>query len=644
MPNIQIEKFGNRIHIKPAGFLGPDLFATYLATVKSIGGVNFSKAKKCHTAPLDIEICRVLREKFGKSLIVGPELTAWAHAEVAKEKAILATMSFDMSQPHPMPTVEAIAPDMAAAMAARGYQTIVPTFGGLAGNFLNADQPGLGKTLETFASLLEMGIRGHILVIAPKTSLRATWSREVEKWLGEIGATAYVVGEAPTAAKRQLLIEQALADQSPLVFVLVNAEMVRLKEIHECNDPTCRGNAPEFCDATRKSTVYDSKFPILHEVVWDAIVGDEVHRYLMNANPRARSKSQVGLGFQRLKLADPSRGKIALSGTPMKGKPRLLWPTFHWLRPDLYTSQWRWSKHYFKTVEDGYAESGEKVTDDLRPEREEAFNRELSKMMIRRTKAELRRINPSWAPPEKRYAEVWLPMSPEQRRLYERMERDAAVMLEGGRLQADGILAEMTRLRQFANSSGIVGPEGMFHPTRPSNKVEWLLDSFLPERGIYGTGHTMEDGDDKVVIVSQFTSFLGVVSAALREKGIEHHVMTGKTNKPGEFDRIQQDWQTPGGPRVLLLNTMAGGVSITLDYADEMVIFDETWVPDDQEQVEDRVHRTSRTDHQVTIWYVRSEDSIERDLAGTNIIKDDRNRRSLDARRGIEVARRKWMK
>lgn len=606
---------------------------------KRIDGYKWDPKIKMWTYPLDMTTCSRLREVFGKSLQVGAALRDWYRAEADRVSTFqTALQGFSVDKPMDLPVVAEIAPQMYQAMLDRGYQTIVPRFAEVAGNFLLADQPGLGKTLEVFASLLQMRVRGHVLVIAPKTSLEATWLREVHKWLAEVGAVGYVA-DGP-AAKRQQIIEEALADTSPLVFVMVNAEMVRLKEYHDCNDPACEGSA-EFCRATKVTNRREGKFPILHDTVWDFIVGDEVHRYLMHANPRARQKSQVGLGFQRLQTKQHEHGKIAVSGTPMRGKPRLLWPTFHWLRPDLYNSQWRWSKHYFKTEADSYATSGEKVTDDLRPEREAEFNAELGRMMIRRTKGELRAMNPAWAPADKRYAEVWLRMTPEQARLYKQMEKSASARMVGGTLSANGVLAEMTRLRQFANSAGVMQGE-FFHPTSVSNKIDWLMDSFLPERGIYGKGHAMEEGDSKVVIASQFTQFLEVISEVLDKAGIEHYVMTGKTNKGSAFARMQDDWQTPGGPRVLLMNTMAGGVSITLDYADEMVVLDETWVPDDQEQLEDRIHRTSRTDHQVTIWYVRSEDSIERDLAGTNEMKDDRQKRSLDGRRGVEIAKNKF--
>lgn len=638
MPRILAEKVGNRIHVKPGEFLGGELFAQYLAASKRIAGVSYSKVHRCQTAPLDIEVCRQLREIFKSSLVIGPELDAWGRTAVVQEKALLGMMDFDMTKPLPLPRVERIAPFMHAALLARGYQTIVPHFANVAGNYLNADQPGLGKTIETFASIVESGIEGHILVIAPKTSLEATWRAEVDKWMADCGGVAYVADGPPAA--RSAIIESALADDAPYVFLMVNPEMVRLKEAHHCPLPGC--DSRDFCREPKNHKVTrESKFPLLFDVAWDAIIGDEVHRVLMHANPRSKNKSQVGLGFQRLHTDDPKRGKIALSGTPMRGKPRLLWPTFHWLRPDLYTGQWRWSKQYFKTVPDSYAYDGEKITDDLREDREDAFNRELGKMMIRRTKPELRKLNPDWAPADKRYAEVWLPLAPAQARSYKAMEKGASVMLQGGTLNANGILAEMTRLRQFANANGRI--EGTrFVPQEPSNKIDWLLDSFLSDRGIFGDKDPLENGDTKVVIASQFTQFINLIAIALDRKGIQHEVLTGETNKGTYFAEVQKRWQKKGGARVLLMNTMAGGVSITLDYADDLVILDETWVPDDQEQVEDRIHRTSRTDHQVTIYYVRSEGTIERDLAGENAMKDDRQKRSLDGRRGVEVARRKW--
>ena len=79
-------------------------------------------------------------------------------------------------------------------------------------------------------------------------------------------------------------------------------------------------------------------------------------------------------------------------------------------------------------------------------------------------------------------------------------------------------------------------------------------------------------------------------------------------------------------------------MSLTLDAAtDDLIMLDETWVPDDTIQLEDRIHRLSRM-HQVTIWKLKSlgtiEESIARGLSDTS--RDIRQ--VLDGERGVDTA------
>ena len=78
---------------------------------------------------------------------------------------------------------------------------------------------------------------------------------------------------------------------------------------------------------------------------------------------------------------------------------------------------------------------------------------------------------------------------------------------------------------------------------------------------------------------------------------------------------------------------------MTLDKADDLIILDETWIPDDQEQVEDRIHRASRI-HQVTIWYIRSLGTVEEGIARLNLSADDLQKALLDGSRGVATARK----
>lgn len=644
MSKIMVDKVGDRLHVKPASYLGPDRFAVYLEMLKRVGGLRFSKKTKTHTAVLDLETCRRLREVFGKSLAVGSELGAWARAEISRETSLASFHTIDLNQPVKLDLVPQLAPKLAAALADRGYQPPAVKFAAQARRCLIADQPGLGKTLEALGALIEAGVSGNVLVIAPKTSLRTVWVPEIKRWLGEIAtATAAHVRWWKElwrpAAKRERaeIITQFMREGSTsrarLRFLVVNPEMARARRHTECPAKMCDGMDFECSASRRHRTSWEHDFPELHDFPWDAIIADETHKMLLNSNIRSKRPSQVGTGMKLLQTVEDGI-KLALSGTPMKGRPHKLWGTLNWLRPTVYTSEWNWIERYFGYEENGY---GRTINSSVKPHMEAALDRELSRIMIRRTKDELRKINPKWMPPPKQYVNIWVDLDPKQLKHYQELEKQAATILASGTLSANGILAELTRLKQFAVSSGDMRGT-RFVPELPSVKFDWLVD-FLAERGITGTP-TNDEGNGKVVVASQFTSVINLFAAELRRKGIEVFVLTGETPDNERERQVSHFQRENSAARVFLLNTNAGGVSVTLDAADDLVMLDETWVPDDQEQVEDRIHRASDVEHSVTIYYVRSRGTVEEQIAATVAAKDEAQKLILDGRRGVEWARK----
>ena len=163
---------------------------------------------------------------------------------------------------------------------------------------------------------------------------------------------------------------------------------------------------------------------------------------------------------------------------------------------------------------------------------------------------------------------------------------------------------------------------GTVNPIFPSNKFNWIFD-FIYERRSAGT---------KVIVASQFTSFLNLMSDELDDKGFGHYLFTGETSDK-ERVRIKREFQSEKGEMLILLNTMSGGTSLTLDAADDVVMVDQTWTPDDQTQVEDRAHRISRS-HHVTIWNLCSLDTIDEDIA---ILNNERLIQTslIDTQRGV---------
>src|SRR3546814_17706513 len=70
-------------------------------------------------------------------------------------------------------------------MDARTYQRVGAAF--LAsqpqGGVLLADQPGLGKSIQTLGGIVERGIEGGINLIAcPASAIKIVWAQQVRKW------------------------------------------------------------------------------------------------------------------------------------------------------------------------------------------------------------------------------------------------------------------------------------------------------------------------------------------------------------------------------------------------------------------------------------------------------------------------------
>lgn len=587
--------------------------------------------------PLHWDTCTGLRRvanKFGADLNIGRDLTDWALIEKARQDSIPDVNSKEVVD---LPVVRAEAPEIWKLMTKgdpvkgyppRPYQTVGAAFLARNRSGLIADDPGLGKTVQAIAGIIESEIRGPILVVAPKAAATITWPKELARWVPN--DIVYVLGAEVTQADRGPLVNSAGS------YAHDNEGNERVWLITSPNYIRCRAQVDDYGNMVKPKVIQPVSQAVmeLFGVDWSAIVVDESHQTLAGGSPGVgRSKwSAQRFGLAALDIKQDGL-RIAMSGTPFRGKEAYLWGQLNWLRPDKFRAYWKWVEKHFDVWKDGYGMQIGRMVDEA------GMYEEARNVMVRRTKAEVASDLPAklyggWPldPKDDNSATaVWLDMDPKQAKAYMSIVKDAAVELEGGTLMTNGVLAELTRLKQLACSYGKLDGEH-FQPTLPSNKFNWLVE-FLDERGIT---KDLEKTTPKVVVASQFSQLIYVFKEALEEMGIKAHTFTGDTNNTKRA-AIEDDWQSnPGSEcRVLLLTTTAGGVSLTLDAADDLVLLDETWNPDDQTQVEDRLHRLSRI-HQVVIWKLFSLSTIEEGIARNNFDKDGILRAIMDGQRGVD--------
>ena len=180
-------------------------------------------------------------------------------------------------------------------------------------------------------------------------------------------------------------------------------------------------------------------------IEWSAIIIDESHKTIAGGSGNKKKWSAQKQGLGALNVREDGL-RIALSGTPFRGKEEYLWGQLNWLKPELFRSYWRWINDHFDSYQDRYGMVIGHIID------KDKMYKEASSVMIRRTKEEVAKDLPP-----KIYNTIWLNMEDRQARAYEEMERKAQTELEGGILQTTGILAELTRLKQFAGSYGRAG-------------------------------------------------------------------------------------------------------------------------------------------------------------------------------------------
>jgi SNF2 family DNA or RNA helicase len=633
------ERVGSRIHLQvwpPVAHLEEEL-----------PGASWRASADRWTFALSMDVCRHLRKYFGAELRLGPALTQWARAEVARERSQAALgRTLEGVELHRVPDV---APALAKVLASRPYQSSAARFIAGGATVLVADTPGLGKTTEAIAGIIEAGVPGPYLVCAPKTSLEVVWEREIIQRLPDAG----IVLVDGSLARRTVLLAEFLnmkASDLANTWVITNIEMVRTQSIWVC--PVCdrqwkASDKPKSStvncghDPNKVRTVHDHKYPILFAGEWGAVIMDECQRSLI----RKTGQPTLTRNGARLLRTRQDGLRIAMSGTPMRGNPQRLFGTLNWLRPNVYTGYWQWVERYWHVTKTGY--NGSRVIGKFNQDMEAAFFAALDGIMIRRTKEEVSPELPPkqymGTPLDPRDADspvaIWLPMEPEQASAYQQMLVSGSAMVEGGQVDTVGLLAELTRLKQFANAYGEIHGS-QYRPGLPSNKFNWLVQ-FLTERNLLDAD---EEPTGKVVVVSQFSEILRMLFRELKALGLgatAWAAVTGAVTGEKRQRAIDRFNAPDSGCSLMFLNTTAGGVAVTLDAADDMVILDETHVPDDQEQVEDRINNRRQEEKVATrrFWYPKSLGTVDEAIARTNSSKDKTQKWALDGRRGVAYLR-----
>lgn len=262
--------------------------------------------------------------------------------------------------------------------------------------------------------------------------------------------------------------------------------------------------------------------------------------------------------------------RLSITGTPVENHLGELWSHFHFLIPDLLGDQ-------------------ESFNNDLQAAQSDSrylqrIKRKISPFILRRKKEEVAKDLP-----ERIDQIVWIDMYEEQRRFYEqflassRQQLIRKVELDGFQKHRMEVFEVILRLRQICCAPQLISQASDEDRMIKSAKLDSLEQDLET---------ALEEGR-KVLIYSQFTSMLKLMSKHAKEKGWPYVYLDGQTSQREKV--IQQFQEDPNIP-FFFISLKAGGVGLNLTAADYVFLYDPWWNEAVEEQAINRAHRIGRQD------------------------------------------------
>ena len=385
------------------------------------------------------------------------------------------------------------------------------------------------------------------------------------------------------------------------------------------------------------------------------IVFDESHMLKNAGSGRSRSGTQLGTRTPFV---------LMLTGTPMENGIKDLWAQFHILDPNRFPNPQifleklesykmsgpkSWSAYcpmetsvtgktsgiferYHITM--SYSDGSSRIIMKPSVDENSDMRRAFSCYMIRRLKSQVLDL-----PPKTRQV-IKIPLDAAGKKLYESYERDAAKKIKQIRIN-NYIKKIVSKTRQYI-SEGMSAKKSL---AKAKQECQWLLEKSFNEgmdamlaftdlkrqMGMLKTPMVIQKltdfirgtgGKEPILVFAEQHRVIDQIADKMsryRKPNGKYTVVrkyTGKVSK-AEREKIKKDFMD-GKIDILILNK-AGNVGLNLYRASYVMFAERYWNPTDEEQAEDRAHRSGQK-NPVTVYYITIPDTIE-DKVLSNIDK-----------------------
>jgi SNF2 family DNA or RNA helicase len=549
-----------------------------------LAGARYSRGDDGWYVYLGWSSCVALRGLFGKDLVIGERLQAWAWKErnervlpAMKLRSLLAPENRDTAIQRHLDEIEA-----ELSYKLYDYQRVDAEFMALTKSALLANEPGLGKTgvaIRTLQLLDRMGLDPYPAIVVCTTSLKFTvWDEAFREW--EAGLRVNVIDGSAGKRRKQLL--------EPADVYIINYDALRLHS--------------KLAPYGGMSMTEAEKLPKeLNELGHRTVIFDEAHRIKDAKSKQTRAAWAI---------AHAAAHRYTLTGTPVAKDIGDLWALLHAVDPYQFPAKTKFMERYASMSFNPFG--GSTVT-GINPATSAELFSVIDPMMRRIPKKLALPQLPPKLPTQYRHT----PMSPKQRVAYKQM-RDAMMAELNELLIAPNPLSKLTRLLQFASSMAEV--ETVMVKKRAENDqgemIEWeeeveRVKLINPSTKVDDLIELLDEmGDAPLVVAAVSRQLIELAAKKLDEKKISYGLVTGAQS--GIERQLAVKRFQAGQDRVILLTLGAGAEGITLTRADTMLFMQRSWSEIQNQQAEERIYRPGSEQHDcITIIEQITPDTVE---------------------------------
>lgn len=277
--------------------------------------------------------------------------------------------------------------------------------------------------------------------------------------------------------------------------------------------------------------------------------------------------------------------RIAMTGTPIENGIQDIYAQMTMVNPGFFGNYRNFNK-MFKSL--GDVEEADVLIMNLQ--------KMIEPFILRRTKKQV-----ALDLPEKTETVLYLDMTPEQRRIYDRFRKIFKGEIEDNLANSDSskskflAIETLQKLRQLCNSPVLMKDCDFSNESVKLDFIDEIMEEVAPNH--------------KVLLFSSYTSMLKLIADRIEKCGMGYVYLDGKMNQEQRQSAVET-FQKVDTCRVFLISLKAGGTGLNLTAADYVYILDPWWNPAAEAQAIDRCYRIGQDKH-VMAYKIVCRDSVE---------------------------------